>query len=59
MLLSLKIVNVWHVKVDLLLSVLDRQHMLVLVEGVVFRVGWRVRSGGDTGHGHEGRGEGG
>jgi len=57
MLLSLKVINVCIVKVDLLFSVLDGQHVLVLVEGVVIRVGWKVRSRGDTGH--EGRGAGG
>ena len=56
MLLSLKVINVCIVKVDLLLSVLDGQHVLVLVEGVVIRVGWKVRSGGDTGHERRGAG---
>ena len=45
-----------HIEVDLLLDVVDGEHLLVLVEGGAVRGGWEVWGGGDPGGGGPGVG---
>jgi len=47
-LFSLECKVVEHVKVDLLLDVVDGEHLLVLVERRTIRRGWEVRGGWDS-----------